>query len=413
MKITVTALDRIILILLSYLVLVDMFNGFFAMELTKLPLSQIFKLTLLVLFLIRLSGTKDFLIVILLLLIFQIGPVSGLLKTGQWNSFFQDVIIATKWFNVPLSFFYFKNLLQHNSFEENRQRLFLVVKYAFFFLVFNMILGVLGLGMAFYHHGFSNAVGTRGFIFAGNELTILVLALGFIIGMYFFKKGDFKRYLLFFAIFLVISFLITSKTVLGGVVIVFIIPVLASIRSGIDRKWLDYLTASVFLGIPLLIAAFYLGITKSGIIEKIKFSLKRNDYDLLTVALSNRNNFIKNGWEVFANEFPILGKIVGYGQQYHLELSGHLAEVDFFSLLFSSGILGLLSLLLVICYWIFNANHLRKLGTYPYAKSVLLYLWFLLIAANLSGHVFGSGIAGFFIGLSLALMFYKNENKAI
>lgn len=383
------------------------------MELTKLPLSQIFKLTLLVLFLIRLSGTKDFLIVILLLLIFQIGPVSGLLKTGQWNSFFQDVIIATKWFNVPLSFFYFKNLLQHNSFEENRQRLFLVVKYAFFFLVFNMILGVLGLGMAFYHHGFSNAVGTRGFIFAGNELTILVLALGFIIGMYFFKKGDFKRYLLFFAIFLVISFLITSKTVLGGVVIVFIIPVLASIRSGIDRKWLDYLTASVFLGIPLLIAAFYLGITKSGIIEKIKFSLKRNDYDLLTVALSNRNNFIKNGWEVFANEFPILGKIVGYGQQYHLELSGHLAEVDFFSLLFSSGILGLLSLLLVICYWIFNANHLRKLGTYPYAKSVLLYLWFLLIAANLSGHVFGSGIAGFFIGLSLALMFYKNENKAI
>ncbi|MBT8264213.1 MAG: O-antigen ligase family protein, partial [Muriicola sp.] len=319
----------------------------------------------------------------------------------------------TKWFNVPLSFFYFKNLLQHNSFEENRQRLSLVVKYAFFFLVFNMILGVLGFGMAFYHHGFSNAVGTRGFIFAGNELTILVLALGFIIGMYFFKKGDFKRYLLFFAIFLVISFLITSKTVLGGVVIVFIIPVLASIRSGIDRKWINYLTASVFLGIPLFIAAFYLGITKSGIIEKIKFSLKRNDYDLLTVALSNRNNFIKNGWEVFANEFPILGKIVGYGQQYHLELSGHLAEVDFFSLLFSSGILGLLSLLLVICYWIFNANHLRKLGTYPYAKSVLLYLWFLIIAANLSGHVFGSGIAGFFIGMSLALMFYKNENRAI
>lgn len=410
MKLSIVRLDGLILYLLSYVVLVDMINGFFAMEFTKIPLSQIFKLILLALFFIRLSGTKDFMIILLLLLIFQIGPVSGLFKTGNLDAFLKDVVVSTKWFNVPLSFFYFKNLFHSDSFSLQKDKLKRVVKRNFIFISLNMILGILGLGMAFYNEGFQNEIGTRGFIFAGNELTILILALGFIIGMYFFQKGAFKKFLLFFGGFLLISFFITSKTVIGGVVIVYMIPLFATVKLGIKRKWIDWITASVFLGIPLLLTAFYFGITKSGIIDRIQQSLKRNDNDLLTVVLSNRNNFIKSGWEVFANEFSFLGKLVGYGQQYHLELSGHLAEVDFFSLLFSSGIIGLLSLLLIITYWILNANQLRRKPTYPYAKSVLIFLLFLIIAANLSGHVFGSGIAGFFIGLAVALMFYKTEN---
>jgi hypothetical protein len=118
---------------------------------------------------------------------------------------------------------------------------------------------------------------------------------------------------------------------------------------------------------------------------------------------------VKQGWDVFANEFTWGGKIFGYGQGYHLQLSGHAAEVDFLSLLFASGILGVLFLILILCYWIINANHLKTIRGYIYAKPALIFLWFIIISSNLSGHVFGSGIAGFFIGLCIAMMFYNSH----
>jgi hypothetical protein len=270
-----------------------------------------------------------------------------------------------------------------------------------------MFLGFIGLGMAFYHHGYNNAVGTKGFIYAGNELTIMVLAVGFIIATYFFVQQSYRKYIFAFFAFLIFAFLITSKTVLGGVMIIFLIPVLSSIKTRIRRKWLNWIVAFFFLGIPVLVTSFYLGITQSGIIDKFKSSLERNDYELLTVIVSNRNNFVKQGWEVYMDDYPLAGKLFGYGQQFHLGLSGHSPEVDFLSMLFASGILGLLFLVLILGYWILNANKLTDLSGYIYAKPTLIFLWFIIITANLSGHVLGSGIAGFFIGLALAMMFYN------
>ncbi len=407
MKIHINVLDRLILTLLGYVVLIDMINGFFAMEFTKLPISQIFKFILLLLFLLRLSKTKDFLFLIGLLIIFQIGPLIGIIKTGDFSSFSKDIIVATKWFNVPLSFFYFKNLFQHRDFGKNQKKLFQMVNYAFVFIVINMVLGFVGLGMAFYHHGFDNAVGTRGYIFAGNELTILVLALAFIIGSYQYHNKKYKQFVLSLLVFLAISFLITSKTVLGGTIIVFLIPVISHIGFPIKRKWIERLTLITAFGIPILSLFFYFGIISSGVIEKIKFSMKRNDYDILTVALSNRNNFVRQGWEVYAQEYSIWGKLFGFGQEYHLQLSGHSAEIDFFSLLFASGILGLMTLFLLLLYWILNAYNLSSLRENGYARSVFFFVLFLTVVANLSGHIFGSGIAGIFIGLAISLMFYK------
>ena len=409
MKINLLIIDRLILFLLSYVVFVDMINGFFAIEFTKLPISQGYKFILLVLILLRLSASNDIGFILILLFAFQIGPLTGWLKTGDFTIFLQDVIVATKWLIVPVSFFYFKNLFQGPYWLKIKDRLILVVKRAFGFITLNMALGFFGFGMAFYNHGYNNAVGTKGYIFAGNELTIMVLAVGYIIAVYYWQKEAYRKFVLAFFCFLVYSFLITSKTVLGGVMIIFLIPIISTIKLSIKKKWLDWLTALFFLGIPVLVVLFYIGIAKSGVIEKFRHSLKRNDYDLLTVLVSNRNNFVERGWEVYVNEYPLVGKLFGYGQKYHLELSGHSAEVDFLSLLFASGIVGILFLLLLLVYWGLNASKLKRIGGYVYAKPTLIFLWFIIVAANLSGHVFGSGIAGFFIGLALALMFYNSK----
>lgn len=407
MKINISALDRIILTLLGYVVLVDMVNGFFAMELTKLPISQAFKFLLLLLFFVRMLPSRDLPYLLLLLFIFQLGPIMGWLKTQDGNALFSDVVVATKWFNVPLSFYYFKNLFQGKQLDGLKKAIHRMVRRSYIFLSINMFLGLLGLGMAFYNHGFSNAVGSRGYIYAGNELTILVLALAFIMGTHLYYNKKYVEWGFTFLVFMIISFLITSKTVLGGTILVFLIPVLSNIRFPIKRIWMERATILVAIAIPIVSFLFYFGISTSGIVDKIAYSMKRNDYDILTVALSNRNNFVRQGWEVYTQEYPFLGKLIGYGQQYHLQLSGHSAEVDFFSLLFASGILGLVTLLVLLLYWIVNAFNLSRIKGYGYARSVLVFVLFLTLVANLSGHIFGSGIAGIFIGMSIAIMFYK------
>lgn len=385
-----------------------MVNGFFMMEYSKLPISQFFKFVLVLLMLIRLLKSKDFGFIILLLVLFQIGPLHGLMKSGNIMTFFKDAVVSTKWFNVPLSFFYFKNLFQSNFIPKLSVNISRVVSRSFLLIILNVLLGVVGFGMAFYHHGFKNAVGTKGFIYAGNELTILMLALAFIIGSYYIQIRNYFRYSIMLFVFLVLSFFVTSKTVIGGTFVVFLIPLISVFKFRIKRKWLNWIVGMTFFGIPFILSLFFIGIAKSGIIDKIQYSLERNNYEIITVILSNRNNFIAKGWEVYMNEFSLIGKMFGYGQSYHLELSGHLAEIDFLSLLFASGILGITVLFIIIFYWHINAINLKNIeGEYWYAKPVLLFLWFLIIAANLSGHIFGSGIAGFFIGLSLALMFYN------
>lgn len=412
MKISIFTLDKIILTLLSFIVLVDMMNGFFLMRDNKLPISQIYKLTILLLLIIRLSKSKDFFFVILLLVVFQIGPVYGYVVTRNLKDFTSDVVVAMKWFNVPLSFFYFKAIFQYYLNPVYFQKIKLTVKRSFYFILINLGLGTLGYGMSFYHHGYGNAVGTKGFIYAGNELTILTLTLAFIISVYFYINKEFKKYFFALITFLSFAFLITSKTVIAGIIIVFLIPVILSINFKTTVKTFNKVVMALMIGFPIFLIGLYVIITRSGITDKLAYSMKVNNNDLITIIFSNRNNYIQDGMNVFINDFSFIGKILGYGQQYHLNLAENLAEVDYFTMLFASGFLGLATLVFINVYWLLNGIKLKKNPNYIYAKFVLVFIWFLIIVANTAGHIFGSGIAGYFIGLAIALMFYsKTKNN--
>src|SRR5699024_11705754 len=104
---------------------------------------------------------------------FQVAPLMGLIKSREFSSYLADVVTATKWFVVPLSFFYFKTLFQTKYVDKLYKPLQKLMIVSVSFLTLNMVLGVLGFGSAFYYEGSSMASGTKGFIFAGNELTIL------------------------------------------------------------------------------------------------------------------------------------------------------------------------------------------------------------------------------------------------
>ncbi|MDT0294656.1 O-antigen ligase family protein [Mesonia ostreae] len=315
-----------------------------------------------------------------------------------------------KWVTIPLSFFFFKSLIQASYFINIYKWIKYAVFISFLFLSINLALGALGLGMAFYFHGYGNAVGTRGFIYAGNELTILVLTIGFLIATYLKQS---KRYLLFLTtllLFIVFAFLITSKTVLGGVLVVFLIPWISNFSRKISPQWLKIWFTIALLGLPILMGIFYYGLTQSGVVEKLKTSSKMNDGDFWQTLLSNRNNFLIDGWNVFEKNYNWLEKIVGLGQRYYVNLVRSIPELDFFTLLFTNGVLGLSVLLMLIYYWFLNAKKLSQAKDYIYANSVILFLIFITISSNLAGHIFSSAIAGFYIGLALAIMFVNKKN---
>src|SRR5699024_850792 len=215
-----------------------------------------------------------------------------------------------------------------------------------------------------------------------------------------------------FILFLIFAFLITSKTVVGGVAIVFLIPYFGKVPMKFHRKWAGRLIGIVLVGLPLLLAGFYYGVTRSGFLATLQYNKEVNE-DLLTILLSNRNNFVINGCEVFVDEFNGFEKIIGLGESYHLALSGNLAELDFITILFSNGILGLLLLLFLLLYYFLNSRLLLQKKGYGYARSVFIFLIFICIAASSAGHIFNSGIAGIFIGAAIALMFYPTSKRPL
>lgn len=385
-----------------------MVNGFFIMEFVKLPISQFFKLSVIILMLLRLTSNKEIVFALLILISFQISPLIGLIKTGDLSYYIKDVIVAAKWFTVPLSFLFFKKIFQSSRIELLIPWIKRIVTFSLVFITINLLLGSIGLGMSFYHHGYGNAVGTKGYIYAGNELSILVLCLAFITAIYLKEKKQILKVIFSGIIFLFFAFLITSKTVIFGVLLMFLLPWISSIKRKVKKKWINRLFLFVLIGIPLISYLFYVTVNNSGILKKLEYSMRKNNNDLLTVFLSNRNNFLQKGIEVFS-DYTWYEKILGLGQNYFLSLAGKIPEMDFFTLLFTSGFLGLITLMITISYYFLNAMHLRKLPKYIFAKHTLAFLIFLIIIANLSGHIFGSGIAAFFIGGSIAIMFLKRE----
>ncbi len=410
MRLKLASLDKIILLLMGFSIIVDMLNGFFIREIVHLPISQGYKLLIMGLMLIRLAPTKDFLSVLFIFLGFQVAPWVGLLKTENFSSYLGNVIVTTKWFMVPLSFFYFKMLFKGKFVDRLELPIRRVFILSFIFLSLNMLLGAWGYGSAFYYEGYPNAAGTKGYIYAGNELTILVLALGFVIASYLYQK---KRHLLnalFFAAFLLFAFLITSKTVVGGVTIIFLIPYISSVKWRFNRKWVDGFIGLCVLGLPALVGAFYYGMTRSGFLKTIQYNSTLNE-DFLTLLLSNRNTFVIKGWEVFSKDYSVPEQFFGLGEAYHLSRAGDLPELDFITILFSNGILGLLLLLFILLFYFLNARLLISKKGYVYAKPVFVFLLFLCLVANSAGHVFNSGIAGLYIGMAIALMFYQHPSR--
>jgi len=397
-------LVRIIVIMFFGFIPIDMVNGLLLRH--NFPsISVPYKLFVLMLVLVFMLRNNKAFYVLSLTFIFgfywsfhalMLEDIGAALKGLGWIMKF----LATVFF-----YHFFSELIKINLTE----KVFLIVKIAFCFLLVNTFLGALGLGYPMYSSIDGNGIGTRGFIYAGNELSAALILSGAILQMKLLVENKYINFFIVGFVMLTSSALITSKvSVLASflIIIVFLgIKVINGSHSFKIPKKAFYYSLAILILLSLVgSTVLYYVLFKSNLIERLSYFYDK--VDLITFLLSHRNVWAVEALGAYSTHYSVLELLFGAGQSwFHYVSANKLVEIDFVDFLLSYGLFGVFFCYGFIGYVLYKAMRFKLRN--PYALYVV-FMALLLVALSLtSGHIFSSGTAGFLIAALVAFSQYK------
>jgi hypothetical protein len=299
-------------------------------------------------------------------------------------------------------FYYFGTVIKRGQLEA----VFKIVEISYLFLFINIMLGVMGVGYGMYGID-EGVVGTRGLIFAGNELGVAVLVSGSVLMMRSLVKMSYFKYLFFGLSSIAMSVAMTTKVSMIGVMLVFLIfPVFALIdtyknfRNSKKALYFSLLTTALSPFI-FLIGGFY-AIYESGLINRLLFFYEK--LDLLSFILSGRDVWVVEAINYFFRS-DLTQILFGSGFLWLDQISdSKLTENDFVDFLLTYGLIGSMAIsFFIVRVWQSAIKNNSSGDFFKYS----LFLLFLMIGISLTaGHVFNSGTAGFLISIVV-----KNDDQ--
>jgi hypothetical protein len=398
-------ISTFILALMFLLLPVDMINGFVLKSDINLPLSlaQLYKLVIIfLLFLSFISKPNNILFslgLIFLLLIPSIFQVLLHLKVGF---LFKDIIKITRYLTPVFAFLFFVDYIKKGN---NVDLLFKFIKFSFIVFSINILLKYVGLGYPMYSY---NSVGSKGFFFAGNETSVVLIILSSILGYKLWIEHKTKQYYLFFIFTLFIGITISSKTGILGVLLSFLLIPLKPLKAKISRKRIKIILYALLTFIVGLFIFFTDKVQSSPIMLRLNYFLEKLDF--VTFIFSRRNEFFIYALEVYYNDYNLVEKIIGVGQvKYQYLIGASIVEIDIADIFFAYGIIGLALFVILISYIIYKAKLLKRQKIYPFSGLVYVMIFVLLGISTIAGHVFSSGMAAIFLGLLFSLMYIKED----
>lgn len=410
MKIRVQDIDLVIWALLIPILFIDSLNGIMYENNISIPfsVSQIYKLGIVGLFLLRLVKTPQYIGVVLSLFGCMILPsiIQCIKGTISLNVIVKDLIFAFKYLIILISFFYFKVVLSTVN-KHEIPKYFVWIKLSYILLAINLSLKLVGLGYPMYTNG---NIGSRGFFIAGNEISALLLILSGILAYYYWViNKNIRLFVVYGLVSFILGLLISSKTGMLGIVLIHALIILSTIRFDLkDKRGIKRLFYAigavliVFLGIALFVQ-------NSAIMERYLFFWHQMDF--LTFILSSRNIYFAEMLPIFETSYTTVEKWIGVGNYRFEALANQIIEIDILDILFTYGYLGAFLFCGLLVIYSSNIVKLMKNGTvFVYAKLSLICCSLLVILSCLSGHIFNSGIAGIFIGFVLSLAYYKKSD---
>ncbi|MCS2654646.1 O-antigen ligase family protein [Bacteroides fragilis] len=392
-------IDKVIFFLSTYLLLFDCVNGYFLENGIDIPVSLLIKNILLILILYRLSYDVSFFKIAYFICLY----VAILLS---YYTFFDDIqyIYIGKSFTHLMKFLvtivyfhYFSNSFQLLSSESILCRIKSIIYFSFIVIFINIILGPFGFGYKQYGGTFTY----RGFFYAGNDLSGVVLLL--IPLILFFSLLNRKKvtwqYVLLCFISLLVGVLIGTKTGLISIFMSFlIVPKLYNRQKiGWKRKLVKAILSCILVLIVIYVIYYLLDYT--GSLQRWSYMLEKED--LSAVIYSGRDYF----WDLHKKVFyksPFEVLLLGMG-------GGITVERDFHDTLLNYGIIGVIIVYSFYAYVLIRSFIYYNKSEYPFAKIFFFINVLLLSASCISGHIIYSGTTNFFIAVVNSLQYYKEK----
>nr|WP_246516175.1 O-antigen ligase family protein [Aequorivita echinoideorum] len=394
------------------LIPVDTLHGFVLQKGIVLPISigQFYKLIVILILIFRfLLRPKALFVSVFFFALLILPTLYQIIKQSDVSFFFTDVIKISKYLTPLFAFLFFVDYLKREG-QRGIDIALKLVKFSYIVLIGNVFLKYVGLGYPMYEYG---NIGSKGYIYAGNEISALLVILSAIIAFELWRKGEKLKYFLFWALTFFAGLTIGSKTGSFGVLLIFLLIPLKRPSFKLNFKRVFFFVISLFALIPAAIYFAWVFIRDTDLFIRLQYFYGKKDF--LTFLLSNRNVFFKHAYDNYLQHYNFIEKIIGIGQaNYELLNNGEIVEIDMADILFSLGIMGLIYLALVNTYLVIQAIRFSKNNRFIYSKFVLLMILALFGISATAGHVYSSGMIAVFMGLLFSLMYFKkSENLGI
>jgi hypothetical protein len=279
-----------------------------------------------------------------------------------------------------------------------------VLKVNLIVLIANISIGILGFGHIQYRGGF----GTRGFFYAGNEMSALVIVLFSFSLFFIFRNYNRKYYYLVALLYLVLALFSSTKVSMFGILAsIIVIPYL---NKAIDLKKIFIVNFKSVLKIAIIITLgiylIFVFIRQTGLLNRWEFFFT-NMYnnDIFSFLLSGRNLEAKEMIETFFTEHSFFRNLIGLGAGNEIVVKT--VEMDFIDILVNFGYLGVITIgaSLIIIFRKIYKNNLNP--DYEFAVYSLYIISLLLPISVFTGHIVFSAMTGIFISIVSSLAYYK------
>ena len=407
-------ISKFVFLQLSFYLVVDSLNGYMMLGLgVDAGLSALYKSVLLTILLIYLSVflPKRLLFLLAAICLLSLGEIASifLLDTnGSKISFlFQHILkVLTP---LILLFFLIDRLEKDRLFFV---RILTVIQINGLVFLCNMLAGAFGLGFSTYGQGGENAIGSKGYFYAGNELSALLVVFGafYLARAYLNNKFHF---IVLAILSIAVGLLVSTKTsMLAVVLLIIIMPVLYEGR----RLFLLNNIPSIIFALTLstvLVQALVIfeAFTNAPVYSRFLFFFER--HGLAGLLLSGRDTFLTELWLLFSQKDLFLGFLFGHGVSYYAEFTKYSVEMDFLDMFFWHGLSGVFVLLIVFFHLSYKSWINFSDNTYPFARIILVTNMMLLAISNFSGHIFTSGMLAFIWPCFVMLAYYDPRRIAV
>ena len=384
-----SGLDWLIWLMVSAWLVIDSITGFFISYGADMPLSQLFKLAILVLIVVRLQ--HKVMALLLATLIYLSGYVLHItLINGE---FVKPILTFSRFLSLPYLYLYFRFSFRYFPKKTicNAEKAFLVAWGVF---ACNVVLGLMGYGVSTYGEDGEIDMGVKGFFFAGNELGGIMAVIAPFMFYWILMRLSGLKFVVAYVAVIATGVLVGTKTsILVAVLSAVVVPLLYLS----PRKRVRLLLAlAVIIGLTVSYVINMIAESPIGVIKQWLYLYNKGG--LVQLLYSSRDKF----WDVNERLFygsDFLTQLLGMGRIEKLTERDHLDSMLMF------GYLGLIVITSFFIYLLIRAFRHRQNNSLM--KIVIFSNLLVLGIGYMAGHVWFSAMASVYIALLNAFIFLR------